>query len=904
MISSRFRSFWRNRLSRDRVECRLDDELRATLEILVADKIARGISREEAERAARRELGSVESIKDSVRDVRSGAFLDTLWQDLRYGVRLLRRNPIFAMTAALSLAIGIGATTAIFTIANGLLLRAAPGVEHPAGLVDVVRLEPGDNGVEPMSYPDYLDVRRRATTLQGLYGYQLEVEPVSLRVEDAAERAFAIFVTMNFFDVLGVRAAAGRTFTAADNEQPWASPVAVISHAFWVRRFAGDPAIVGQAVHLNGHPFTIVGVADADFSGMSLAAPDIWLPVGMVGAVRPDNEHTRLRVRESGWLMLGGRLRPDASRSQASSEMAAIGAALTREFPFDARFLPPGMPPPRMVWSAETASPIPAGMRLPAAAFLALLMTIVCVVLLVACANVAGVLLTRATARHREIAVRSAIGAARRRVVRQLLTETMVLFVLGAAAGLALARLLTTALVALLPSLPVPVNLSMPLDGRVVIFSLVIALASAVLAGLAPALQASRTDVVSALKNDAAMPVPRLRLRNVFVVGQVMLSTLLVVVAGVLGRGLADVTAVDRGFDPTGVDIASIDLSMAAYTAATGPAFARDLVERVRTLPGVTDATITNRPPGPGSDSFGGVTVPGVAPPNGAASFFMSWALVESEYFSTLRIPIVAGRDFNAGDRAASERVAILGEAAARRFWPDREAVGQFILLNEAAPDAPPRPTPVRVVGVVRDIVRGGRRGGPPLALYVPLQQRYIPQITVLARRDGPPVAAALQRLIVSMNPDLPVLAAQTLESQQNTPVEMQLRISAAVAGGVGVVGLLLAAIGVYGVTAYAVVRRTREMGIRLSLGASRGTVVGLVLRQGMRLVGIGASLGLLLGMAAGRLLSASPLRTPPPDAGLVLLAATLFTIVGLVACGAPVLRVARMRAMEALRYE
>jgi predicted permease len=900
---TRFRSFWRNVLSRKRVERQLDDELRATYEILVDEKIAKGMTPEQARRAARLELGSAESIKDYVREARSGAFFDTFFKDAHYGVRLLRRNPIFALTAALSLAIGIGATTAIFTVANGLLLRSAVGVRDPGQLVDIVRLEPGGTGLEPVSYPDYLDVRRRVTTMQEVYGYDFQLEPVSLRVGDSAERVFANLVTTNFFQVLGVQPAAGRTFGTADSEQPGESPVAVLSHRFWMRRFSGNGAVVGRTIRLNGHPFTIVGVAGADFEGISVVAADLWIPVGMVGAVQPDKTQSRLTVRENGWLLLGGRLEPGVSRAQASTEVAAIGAALAREFPFDPQFLPPGMPPKRTVWSAETASPIPAGMRLPAAAFVALLMAIVSVMLLIACTNVAGILLTRATVRRREIAVRSAVGAGRARVVRQLLTETLVLFIVGGAAGLVVARLLTTALISVLPALPVPVTVSAPIDARVAAFALVLALISAVLAGLAPALQASKTDVVSTLKDDSNAPVERRRLRHAFVVAQVAFSTLLIVVAGVLASGLGRVIAVDRGFDPAGVDVASIDLSMAGYTAASGPTFARALVERIRSLPDVTSATLANRTPGPGSMSFGGVTVPGVAPPDGAGVFTLSWTLVEPEYFSTLRIPLIAGRDFGSADGAGAERVGIVGEAAARRFWPGREAVGQLILVNSAGPSGPS--TPITIIGVARDVDAAGRRGEPPLALYVPLQQQYMPQVTILARRAGAsPLAGTVQRVIASMDPNLPVLNAQTLESQQTGPVELQLRVSAAVAGSVGIVGLLLATIGIYGVTAYSVARRTREIGIRLSLGAPRSTVIALVVGQGMRLVGIGATVGLLLGLGVGRLLSASPLRIPPPDLGLLASTAVLFAAIGLAACYVPVRRATRIRAMDALRYE
>jgi predicted permease len=904
---SRLRSLWRNLLRRDQIERRLDEELNATLELLVDEKVAAGAPPEAARRAARIELGNVDAIKDYVRDRRSGALIDTLLQDVRYGARLLRRNPLFTLTAALSLAIGIGATTTIFTAANGLLLRSAVGVRDPDGLVDIVRLERGDSGVEPISYPDYLDLRGRVTTLDAVYGYQLELEPISLRVTDTAERAFASVVTANYFQALGVPPAAGRLFGPGDSEASGASPVAVLSHRFWTRRFNADPGVVGQIVRVNSHPFMIAGVAREDFRGTSVLAPDLWIPAAMVGVVQPGSDTSRLRLRENGWLMLGGRLKPGVSRVQASAEVAAIGEALAREFPFDPRYLPPGVPNKTFAWSAQPASPIPYGLRGMAATFLVLLMALVSIVLVIACANIAGILLMRATVRRREIGIRAAIGAGRLRIVRQLLTETTLLFALGGAMGLAVARVLTSLLVALLPAYPLPVSLSVPLDVRVFAFSLGLSLIAAVLSGLAPALHASNADVVSALKDDTGGPPDRLRARNAFVVVQVALSVLLIVIAGTLVRGFDRVTSVDRGFDSRGVDVVSLDLSMAGYTDATGAQFGADLIERVRSLPGVEAATLASGAPGQGIETLGGVTVPGVTPPNGAPFFYPSWILLESGYFSTLRIPLVAGRDFRLDDREGSERVAIVGEGAARRFWPGREAVGQFLMIHTANPSSPTAvaPTRLRVVGVARDVISGASRREGPLALYVPLRQRYTPRLTILARTDGrASLAGSLHVLVASMDPNLPVLSAQTLESQQNGPGETRLRIGAVVAGGMGLVGLLLAGIGVYGVTAYAVTRRTREIGIRLSLGANRLDVVGLVLRQGLYLVGIGSATGIALAAWVGRVLSGSNVGVPPPDAVIFAEAAALFIAIGLTACSVPVLRATRIRAMDALRHE
>jgi predicted permease len=811
------------------------------------------------------------------------------------------------LTAVLSLALGIGATTTIYTVANALLLRAPAGVRHPETLVDVVRLERGDTGVDPVSYPDYVDVRRRIRTVNELYAHQLEVEPVSLRTEDSTERAFANLVTANYFTALGVRAASGRLLGPGESDEPGASPVAVLSYRFWERRFAASPAVVGRTVRLNGQAFTVIGVAGEGFTGTGVLAPDLWVPIGMVGVIRADTEGSRLRMRENAWLMVGGRLAPGASRAQASAEVAAIGAALAQEFPFDRRILPPGMAVPVFDWSVEPASPVPYGLRSIAALLFTFLMTIVGVVLVIACANVAGILLTRATVRRREMAVRTAIGAWRGRLLRQLLTEVMVLFAFAGIAGLALARVLTTLVTKLLPAFALPVDFALPLDVRVAAFSVAVSLAAAVLCGLAPALHASKADVVSGLKDEGQGPLERMRLRNALVVAQVAFSTLSILVAATLVRGYTTVNTLDRGFDPRGVDLVTVDLSMAGYTSVTGPRFARTVVDRLRQLPDVTTAAVADRAPEPGSISFGNITVPGVTPPRGASAFQANWTVIEPGYFATLRLPIRAGRDFGPGDDTSSEQVAILGESAARRFWPGQDPIGRSIVTHTGEGRAVR--TVRRVVGVVRDVsfgtraVREGRE--PAIALYVPLQQHYVSRMTFLARsRNSGPGSAALRAVMATADRNLALLNLQTLESQQLGPAQAQLRIGAAVAGIAGLVGLLLAAIGVYGVTAHTVTRRTREIGVRLSLGASRGSVMRLVLRQGLTLIAIGSTAGIALGLAAGLVLSRGALRVPPPDLQVCAATVLLLGVVALMACYVPVRRAAGLRATDALRHE
>jgi predicted permease len=565
---ARLAAFWRNLRHRDRVERDLDDEVREIFALLVDEKIRAGLGPADARRAATLELGRVETVKDSVRDVRAGAFADTLALDVRYAVRLLQRDPVFALTAALSLAIGIGATTAVFTAANGLLFRTAPGVADPDRVVDVTRTN-GQFGVNLISGPNYQDIRARTTTLEGVYAYRPSLVPVNVEGAGATgggEPAFGNVVSTNYFTVLGVRAAIGRVFEARENDQLGADPIVVLSHQFWTRRFNADPAIVGQTVRLNTYPYSVIGVAREGFLGTTVIAPDLWVPSG----ARPFTDGG-VNVRFAAAALVGGRLKPNVSRAQAAAEIDAIGRALEQEYPDENRGY--GL-------SVSASSPIPAGLRLVAAGFLALLLAIVSLVLVIACANVAGVLLARGTIRRREIAVRLAMGVGRWRLVRQLLTETLLLFVLGGAAGLLLAREMLWLLLRALPSFAVPVNLSLPLDVRVVAFTTGVSLVAAVLSGLAPALHASKVDVVSALKQDVQGPSDRLRLRSAFVVAQVAFSILLVVIAGLLVRALDRTSSVDQGFDPHGVEVTSLDLTTGGYTSVTGSLFAGELVER------------------------------------------------------------------------------------------------------------------------------------------------------------------------------------------------------------------------------------------------------------------------------------------------------------------------------------
>ena len=496
--------------------------------------------------------------------------LEAIVQDVRYGLRLLRRSPLFTLTAVLSLAIGIGANTTIFSVASAMLLRPLPGVREPSRLVDIGRTQDG-RGFDNSSYPNFRDIRARATTLSGIYAVRLEAQAMGLGGPDGAERIYGTLVSANYFTVLGTTPAAGRLLTDEDDQgAPGSHAVTVISHELWQRRFGGNPAVVGSTVPINGHPFAIVGVAPPGFQGTTVMRTDAWMPISATGLATPRRQSTILEMREAVWLLMGGRLKPGATVQQAAAELGAIGASLEREHPQQNRGK--GL-------TAMPSAVVPGNLNI-FTGFLALLMGIVGLVLLIACVNLSGMLLARAAARRREIAVRLAIGASRWRLARQLIAETSVLFLAGAAGGIVLSVWLRNLLLAVLPTLPVPIGLEMPVDLRVLAFTTGLSIVAAVLCGLAPALQATRADLVPALKADSAQGGGRLRLRSAFLVGQVALSMLLVLTAGLFLRSLGRAASAPIGFDASNVDVLMLDLSLARYTEETGPQLARTLVAR------------------------------------------------------------------------------------------------------------------------------------------------------------------------------------------------------------------------------------------------------------------------------------------------------------------------------------
>ena len=870
---ARVASLIRNLTRRRRIERDLDEELRGTLEMLAAEKMRAGMSAADARRAAAIEL-RIEQVKEQVREVQTGSFVDALARDVRYGVRLLQRYPLFALTAALSLAIGIGANAAVFTIAKALLRFSPVGVSETDRVVDIGRSLDLPIGFNPGSFPDYLDIRRRTTRLEHVYARTLFPRELIFAESGGAERVFAEVVTTNYFATLGTRPAVGRLFHADESDRPNESPVIVLSHRFWTRRFNADPAIVGKTVRLNAFPVTVVGVAPEGFQGTTIAVPDVWVPLGMIASAQ------QLAERQFSWVVMGARLARGSTVAQAAAELESIDRALRQEFPSET------MPRPfRLV----QASPMAGNAPLAAGALL-LLAAIATTILVIACANVAGLLLARASGRRREMALRLAIGAGRSRVVRQLLTETLMLFALGLAGGLVLARSMTSMLVGLLPALPIPVHLSLTLDWRVIALACAVSLVAALFSGLSPALEASRADVSTVLKAESPGASARHRLRNGFVIVQIACSLLLIVTGSLFTRALQQAYSTDAGFDSRDVEVTAIDSWVGG-----------DVLARARQLPGVDSASLVYFLP-LASEGFGwGLSLPGAARSNGDSSAVVggSGNVVSPGYFTTMRIPLLAGRDFTEHDAAGAPEVAIVGEAAARRFWPGRNAIGQRLVLDGAGRTG----AMLQVVGVARDIrYRSVDFGNTPF-VYLPFRQFAMNQTTLVVRTTGSSLARPLRQIIAEHSPDRPPASIRRLEDTIGVGLAPQ-RIVAFVAGSLGLIGVLLSAIGIYGVTALTVSRRTREIAVRAALGAHRGAIVRLVLRQALSLTALGVVLGTALGAIGGQVLSMLLVGVSPLDPAALMTAVGLCTAVVLVASWVPVRRAIRVTASDALRAE
>lgn len=884
---NRLRSLWRNLARRRRAEDALDEELRGAFDLIVERHQQRGLDPAAARRAAALEFGGVEAVKEEVRHVRAGAALEWLAQDLRHAVRALRRTPLFAVAAAASLGIGVAGNAIVFSLLDGWLLRNRPGLRDPAALVEVGRVDSrgsvvpySGDGFDTFSYPTYLDIRARQRVFEGIAAYQSAVR-FGLGDGDTAVKVAGAYVSWNYFDVLGVTIARGRGFLADEERLGSPRAVVVISDRLWRRQFDASPAIVGRTIRLNGRPFTIVGVTAPPFDGASIDIGQLWVPIT---GYRDGEDLTRIGMRGRQWLMGVGRLRPGLTMDHARVDLARIARELTREHPDG--YVRDGL-------GVEPMGPLPVDVRPYVGRFVTLLFAFAALVLLIAAFNVAGLLLARGASRASEIGVRLALGGPRRRVVRLLALESVIVAVGGALAGLAAAWVGLAVLSRSIPELRFDVTFDIGLNWRVAIFSVSVAVLTGILCGIAPARSATRIDLTAAIAH-AGGATPRLRGRSIFVAAQVALSALLVVCALLLGRSLRNASAIDPGFALDDLEAASINLGLAGYDDARGAVFMKELATRIEALPGVRAAALARVAPLTGEREGGSFWLPGQQKETDAVD--ASQNMVSPGYFRTLGMPIVAGRTFTAADTATTPRVCVVNETLARRAWPAGSAVGQRLEVGRGH-------TPIEVIGVVRDAKYRTIGEAPTPFFFVPAAQRHDNVMWILWRPAAPSAMNEVRAALRALDPHVPVVQSGPLRRLGAFLLYPQ-RIAAAFAAVVGVIGLLLAAVGVYGLSACEAVQRRREIGIRLALGGEKSQVLLTVMGQAMRLTAVGACLGLLGGMGAGRLLETLLYDLSGVDALSLAGAAILVLATACLASLVPAARAASINPVEALRNE
>lgn len=824
--------------------------------------------------------------------------MHTLWQDLRYAARTFIKAPGFTIIAVLSIALGIAANTSMFTLVNAVLFKPMP-VPHPEQLVALYTTEPNSRYPGEFSYPDYRDYRDHNEVFSDLFVHS--GTPVSMKnSSDKAELIWGELVSGNYFTGLGVTPAAGRVLTPDDDRAQGGHPVTVLSHGFWKKRFAADPNIAGKEVRLNGHDFTIIGVARQGFSGTRFVGfiPDVWMPIAM---------HTQIVAGSEGWLEsrggqsfnVNGRLKPGVTIEQATSAMNTYAQQLAVAYPRTNANISVGMVP----GGSKTQPALTLLGYIPIVA--ALMMGIVGLVLLIACANVANLLLARASGRRREIAIRLALGAGRRRLVRQLLTESVLLSLLGGGLGLLMAQWFNELVPLANPQLDfatIDFSYDLALDHRVLGFTMLLSALTGVIFGLLPALQASRTDLVTTLKGAGpavASGMRRLSLRNLLVVGQVALSLVLLISAGLFIRSTRNVQEMNPGFEPKRIMLASVDVGLQGYDEAKGRSFFKQIVERVKSLPGVEAASIAGPLPLDAYNNGASLTVEGATPRYENERLNVSYSIVGHDYFQAMNTPIVEGRSFTKYDDQNAPRVVVVNETMARRFWPNESPIGKRLRLGGE------RNPYLEVVGVARD----GKYfllGEPPTEyLFVPHSQNYDGKMTLIARTSGQPetLAEAMRQEVANLDTELPVYGVKTMPKFLDRILSGPKSISA-LATTFGLIALLMAAVGLYGVMSYSVAQRTREVGIRMALGAGAGAVLRLVLKEGLILVAAGIGIGLVMSALVSRLLGSILYGVSATDAVTFVTIPLVLALVALLASYVPARRATKVDPMVALRYE
>jgi predicted permease len=852
-------------------------ELASHVEMHTDDGIRAGLSPEEARRQALIRLGGMEQTRQAYRERRTLPWLETLWQDIRFGLRILCKNPGYTAVAVLTLALGIGANTAVFTVAQAALLRSWPARE-PERMARLIATTPQGEEFN-FSYSDYQDLAAQSRSLEGILAYNRHVK--MLRVGAETQAVLDDVVSPNYFSVLGIEAQLGRFFSA--ESRPDDELDVVISDSLWRRVFNADPSLVGKQIWLTNRAYTVLAIAPQGFRGLGRGVPtDLWLPV------TTEYGNKELADRKNREYEVLGRLRPGATPAEAKVELDTLGNRLALAYP--------------AIDKARNVTLISERERLrEAMAPTLILMTAVGLVLLICCANVAGLVLARSDARRKEVAMRLALGAGRLRLMRQLLTESLLLALLGASLGLLLAAGLLRLQPALMPPAQFELGLDLHLDASVLAFTAAAALLSVLVFGLASAIQASKTSLVSTLKGEgtgAVRGVRRWTMRNALVLGEIALSVVLLTASGLVVRSLLYSRSLPLGFDRQR-QLIFFDLlpGVAGYNSERSAAFFAQVQEKAAALPGVRHAALARRVLL--SDSGGGwsqrVSIPGVELPQGQLSVPIKLDAVDGNYFRTVGTRLIAGREFNSGDNPSTGRVVVVSQTMAERFWPGQEVLGRQIVADGTA---------CQIVGVVEDAKINSVHETPEPYMYFPFAQMHSGEGTLIIEAESNPHALTARILSEIQRVDRIVpVSVRTVDYLMQQAFWAD-QIAAGFVGALGLLGIFLGAIGLYGVVAFTVNRRSREIGIRMALGAERRDVLRLVLGQGLTLAAIGAAIGLVASLAAMRLLSTLLYGVKPTDPLTFAGSSALVILVALAASWLPARRAASIDPMQSLRTE
>jgi len=880
---NRFAALFRRRR---RLEDDLDEELRSHLEMAVELNLRKGMKAEDARREALRSFGGIEQTKEIYRDQRGLHMIETTLQDLRFGLRMLRRSPGFSVLAILCLTLGIGANAAVFSWVEGILFRPYPAVTHQERLVAIGGTTRGEAGGNPLSWPDFLDLQRSCTLCDTLFVSKITGTTVS--IGDRAEVTTGSIVSANYFDAVGVHPLLGRGFLPGEDTGQSAHPVAVISYQLWQGRFKGDPQIVGKTQRLNGVVHTIVGVAPEGFFGTFVGwGMQFWVPASMEDIFEAGGY--KLEDRGARWIEAYARLKPGVTLQQAQQEAAAISGRLEAEYPTTNRGRAIQLWP---LWQTPFNN---ARTLLPT---LEIMLAVVVFVLLIACANVGNLLLVRSFARRHEMTVRLAIGAGRGRLLKQLFTEGLILSAFGAAGGLLVAYWCRHALVLLFPARGgVSMHLPGEIDWRVLALSAAVSVVATLLLGLVPAMQTSKIDLTDALKAESSGVVGargRAWVRSGLVVTQVSLSFVLLVGAGLLLQSLQKIRNTSPGFSTRDVLDTAVSLVSAGYDGPRAQSFQDELLLRVKALPGVESAAFARMTPlSYGSYSSTPIAVDGyqLLPEEQPT---VEYNEVGPGYFATIGIPLLSGREFTRADDEKAAPVAIVNETMATRYWRGRNPIGERVQVKGRW---------MQIVGVAKESKYQSVREAPKPFFYVPLRQNFSRSAGLFIRTALSPqtMAAALSREVHGLDGNLALYEVITLQEQVDRSTSPQM-VAVTLVGTLGGLALLLAAIGLYGVMSYAVSQNTRELGLRMALGADASNLLRLVMSRGLVLTAGGVLLGAAVALALTRLLGNLLYKVSPRDPLAFGSALAVMTIASLAACFLPAWRATRTDPARVLR--